>query len=146
MAMGSTAKLGIATGLGFASTTLTDAALRYWAERTPKPTEETPEPEENWYYKYSSLLGGGVSLATAGVLWKTMGKEEALVCALAGIGTALIIPIREAVDEARVEAETEAPPEERLRRLARMRGLRSLGPRTVTAMRSVRQPVAAAAR
>lgn len=143
--MGSTAKLAISTGLGFASTTLTDAAIRYWADRTPEPTEDTPEPEQNWYYKYSSLLGGVVSLATAGVLWKTMGKEEAIVCALAGIGTALIIPIHTAVDEKRVEDETANPDEDGMRRLARLRGLRGMRRSTLSAMRAVRQPVAAAA-
>jgi len=144
MALSSTAKLAISGGLGIVSTVVTDAAIRYWADRTPKPTEEEPEPKENWYYTHSSLIGGGVSLATAGVLWKTMGAEEALVCALAGVGCAIIIPVRTAVDEYRVEQETENPEEDRLRRLARLRGMRSLRGRANTTMRSIRQPVAAA--
>lgn len=110
MAMSTGAKLGLSTGIGFASTILTDSALRYWAARNPEGAvaDANGVKPQNWYYQYSSLLGGAVSLAAAGVLWKTLGKEEALVCAIAGIGTALAIPARTWVDDARITAETSA--------------------------------------
>ena len=112
MSMSTGAKLALSGGIGVASTLLTDGALRYWADRNPANAvaDANGVKPQNWYYKYSSLLGAGVSVAAAGVLWKTLGKEEALVCLVAGVGTALAIPAREWVDEARITTETATPP------------------------------------
>jgi len=129
MTMSAISKLGVSAGVGSAAALLTDAALQYWAERSPKKADGTPEvdkdgkPVLNWYYEYSSLVGGAASLAAAGILYKTMGKEEALVCAIAGIGTALAIPTRTYVAEARSESETANPSTPGLYRLNAMRAL-----------------------
>jgi uncharacterized membrane protein YkgB len=87
--MSQAAKLGVSVGLGGLTTVLTDSAIQYFA---PSVNVETTKP--NWYYKYSSLLGGGASLITAGVLYKLWGKEEAVVAGLAGVLTALAVPTR----------------------------------------------------
>jgi hypothetical protein len=86
--MSSTAKLGVSVGLGGLTTILTDSAIQYFA-----PESTTTDPL--WYKKYSSLLGGAASLATAGILWKLWGSEEGVVAGLAGVLTALAIPTRE---------------------------------------------------
>jgi len=76
MSMSTGAKLALSGGIGVASTLLTDGALRYWADRNPANAvaDANGVKPQNWYYKYSSLLGAGVSVAAAGVLWKTLGK------------------------------------------------------------------------
>ena len=91
MAMSATAKLGVSVCLGGLTTILTDSAIQYFAPATDATGKET------WYYKYSSLLGGGASLATAGILYKLWGSEEAVVAGLAGVLTALAIPTRQYV-------------------------------------------------
>ena len=97
MAMSGTAKLGLSVGIGSLSTVATDGAIRYFGN----PVND--DGKENWYYKYSSLLGAVPGLAAGGVLWKTWGKEEGLVCGLAAIGTALAIPAREFVMQKKSE-------------------------------------------
>lgn len=89
------AKLALGAGAGVLTTLVTDAALQYFTD--PVAADGT----ENWYNKYSALLGGGASLITSAVLWKVVGTEEALVCAIAGIGSALVIPAREMILEAK---------------------------------------------
>lgn len=100
------AKLALGAGAGVLTTLVTDAALRYFAS----PADE--QGEINWYYKHSALLGGAVSIVTAGVIWKAMNdKEAALVCAIAGVGSALVIPAREYVMDAKQESlAAETPP------------------------------------
>jgi len=93
MAMSNTAKLGVSVGLGGLTTVLTDSAIQYFAPATDDAGKPT------WYYRYSSLLGGGASLVTAGVLYKLWGKEEAVVASLAGVLTALAVPTRQFVVE-----------------------------------------------
>lgn len=137
MALSEIAKLGIATGVGAASTLLTDSAIQYWADSRIKKSGEGAtavfEMESDgttykmpWYFEYSNWLGAGVSLAAAGLLYKTMGadgKKAALVCALAGVGTALATPMRKYVVEARAEAVTADNPVHGLARLQAMRAL-----------------------
>jgi len=94
MAMSNTAKLGVSVGLGGLTTVLTDSAIRYFAPMTSETSTDV-----NWYYKYSSLLGGAASLVTAGVLYKLWGKEEAVVAGLTGVFTALAYPAREFVQQ-----------------------------------------------
>ena len=93
MAMSQTAKLGVAVGLGGLTTVLTDSAIQYFAPAVDSTGKE------NWYYTYSSLIGGGASLVTAGVLYKLWGTEEAVVAGLAGVLTALAVPTRQFVVE-----------------------------------------------
>ena len=91
MAMSQTAKLGVAVGLGGLTTVLTDSAIQYFAPAVDATGKE------NWYYTYSSLLGAGASLVTAGVLYKLWGMEEAVVAGLAGVLTGLAVPTRQFV-------------------------------------------------
>jgi hypothetical protein len=93
MAMSTTAKLGVSVGLGGLTTVLTDSAIQYFAPAT------NAEGKVNWYYQYSSLLGGVASLATAGILYKLWGSEEAVVAGLTGVITALAVPTRQFVVE-----------------------------------------------
>jgi hypothetical protein len=93
MAMSNTAKLGVSVGLGGLTTILTDSAIKYFA-----PVMDTTTGNPPWYQKYSSLLGGAASLATAGILYKLWGSEEAVVAGLAGVLTALAYPTREFVE------------------------------------------------
>jgi uncharacterized membrane protein YkgB len=91
MAMSSTAKLGVSVGLGGLTTILTDSAIQYFAPAVDAAGKA------NWYYTYSSLLGGAASLVTAGVLWELWSKEEGIVAGLTGVLTALAIPTRQYV-------------------------------------------------
>jgi len=93
MAMSTTAKLGVSVGLGGLTTVLTDSAIQYFAPATDAAGKV------NWYYQYSSLLGGAASLATAGILYKLWGSEEAVVAGLTGVITALAVPTRQFVVE-----------------------------------------------
>lgn len=94
MAISGTAKFAVSAGIGSLSTILTDSAIQYWGY----PGTGT-DGKPTWWYKYSSLLGAGVSVAAAGVLWRTWGTDEALVCLITGVGTALAIPARQYVAE-----------------------------------------------
>jgi hypothetical protein len=90
MALGSVGKVGVAAGLGAISTIGTDAAITYWAK----------DKAGEWYYDNASLLGGGVSLLVALGLYKLWGSEEAVACAVTGVGTALALPAHNYVAEA----------------------------------------------
>ena len=92
MAMSATAKLGVSVGLGGLTTVLTDSAIKYFA-----PAVDSVTGKPAWYQTYSSLLGGAASLATAGILYKLWGSEEAVVAGLAGVIAALAYPTREYV-------------------------------------------------
>jgi len=104
MAMSNTAKLGLSAGAGVATTMVVDAALMYFT--SPK----NEEGDDNWYYQYSSLLGGAASVVTGAILWKMVGKEEGVVCMVAGLGTALFVPARAWIDEKAVERRTSGRP------------------------------------
>jgi len=102
-------KLGVAAGIGAGSSILTTAALVYWVS----PLTEDGDP--NWAYENAHYLGGGASLLSALVLYKTWGSDEALVCAVTGVGCALMIPARDFAEEKRIEAlEDESTPHEGL--------------------------------
>lgn len=105
MALSSMGKLGLAAGGGVVATLATDALITYYA---PKVDDTTGKA--TWYTEYSNYLGAGVGVLAAGGLYlgKVVDKEQALVMAIASVGTALAVPAHDYVAKARIEADATA--------------------------------------
>lgn len=101
MALSKTGKLGLAAGGGAVATLATDALITYYAPKVNDAGEPT------WYTEYSNYIGAGVGVLGAGGLYlgKVLDKEEAIVMAIASVGTALAVPAHSYVVQARMEAD-----------------------------------------
>ena len=109
MALSAAGKLGVSAALGVGTTLAVDSGLQYWTYPYPlatdgKSLDVTKDPQ--WFNKYSSLLGGAAALVVAAILYKVWGAEEAIVAAIAGIGTAVAAPAHTWVAETATENRT----------------------------------------